>query len=57
MIPRSNQSVCYIEKKDYEKAHEVLDEAIKVYKESDFEKRSFEDYAKILEKKARTYSL
>lgn len=57
LIPRSNQAVCYVEKKDYQKAHEILDEAIKIYKECDFDKRSFEDYAKILEKKGRVYVL
>lgn len=30
-------ATCYMEKKDFEKAHEILDEAIKVYNECDFE--------------------
>jgi len=57
LIPRSNKATCLFEKKEYEKALEILDEAEKVYQETEIEKRSFENYAKILEKKGRIYSL
>lgn len=54
---RSNEATCYIEKKDYDKALEILDEAVKVYNETDFHVRSFENFAKVLEKKGRVYVL
>lgn len=54
---RTNEATCYIEKKDYEKALEILDEAEKVYNETDFNKRSFENFAKVLEKKGRIHVL
>lgn len=36
---------------------EVVNEAIKVYKETDYKKRSFEKFAKVLERKGRIYYL
>lgn len=50
-------ATCYMELKNYEKALEILDEAKKVYEETDFNERSFVNFAKVLEKKARVLYL
>ena len=57
MLVRNNIAACYIFKKDYDKALEVVEEAIKVYREKEPTKRSFEKYAKVLERKGRIYHL
>ena len=57
LLVRNNMCACYIEKKDLKKAMEVIDEAIKIYKEKDFKKRSFVNIAKLYARKARIYHL
>lgn len=57
LLVRNNKAACLIELKNYDEAMKVVDEAIKVYKEKDFKKRSFVNYAKVLARKARIYHL
>jgi len=57
LIPRNNKAACYIEKKEFDTALEVIDEAIKVYQETDFSTRNASDFAKVLARKARIYHL
>lgn len=57
MTPYNNTAACYIELKKYDEAHQILQKAIAVYSELPYEKKSFENYAKILERVGRVYFL
>ncbi len=57
MIPLNNISACYIEKKDYEQALITVNEAIKVYEVSPYDKKSYTDLAKVYERQGRIYFL
>lgn len=57
IIVRNNRAACLIELKKIDEAMEVIDEAIKVYKETDFKLRHFSHLAKVLARKARIYHL
>lgn len=57
LIVRNNKAACLIEKKQLDEALAVLDEAIKVYNDSDFDKRNYEHFAKVLARKGRIYHI
>lgn len=57
LIVRNNKAACLIELKKIDEAMVVVDEAIKVYNETDFTKRHFEHLAKLLARKARIYHI
>lgn len=57
LLFRSNLAAVLIEKKDYAKAIEVCEEADKVYKETDYREKKFEDLAKIYARHARVLEL
>ena len=57
LLVRNNKAACYIELKQLDKAMEIVEEAIKVYKESPMDKKNFDNYAKVLARKGRIYEL
>ena len=50
-------AACYIELKQLDESMKVLEEAIKAYNDTPFKERKYEDYAKILARKARIYHI
>lgn len=57
LVVRNNRAACLIELKQLDEAIKVLDEAIEVYNNTEFEKRSYEDLAKVYARKGRIYHL
>ena len=57
LLVRNNIAACLIEQKKLDEALAVLDEAVRVYNETAFEKRQYEHLAKVLARKGRIFHL
>lgn len=57
MPPYNNIAACLIEQKQFQKAHEILQKAIKIYEEASYENKNSEQFSKVLERVGRVYFL